>query len=114
MTWNLHEPKPGVYKWDGFADVERFLEIANELNLMVFFRPGPYACGEWEFGGFPYWLASDTVSSSCLSPHFQLTLRQLERSAATGKKSGMAVERRRRLSSIEVGMPAGRWRAVAL
>lgn len=50
-----------MYEWDGFADVERFLEIANELDLMVLFRPGPYACGEWEFGGFPYWLASDRV-----------------------------------------------------
>ena len=91
VTWNLHEPKPGVHKWDGFADVERFLEIANELDLMVFFRPGPYACGEWEFGGFPYWLASDTVSSGCLSSHFQLTLPQLR------KNPGIAVERRRRL-----------------
>lgn len=62
VTWNLHEPQPGVYKWDGFGDVERFLEIANDLDLMVLLRPGPYACGEWEFGGFPAWLASKKVS----------------------------------------------------
>lgn len=61
VTWNFHEPQPGVYKWDGFGDVERFLEIANELELLVLLRPGPYACGEWEFGGFPAWLASDKV-----------------------------------------------------
>ena len=68
VTWNLHEPQPGVYKWDGFANVERFLEIAHELELMVFLRPGPYACAEWEFGGFPAWLASDKVGmgSSCV------------------------------------------------
>lgn len=61
VTWNFHEPKPGVYRWDNFADVERFLEIANELDLMVLFRPGPYACAEWEFGGLPWWLASERV-----------------------------------------------------
>lgn len=62
VTWNFHEPKPGQYRWEGFADVERFLEIAQELDLMVLFRPGPYACAEWEFGGLPSWLASETVS----------------------------------------------------
>ena len=66
VTWNFHETKPGVYRWDGFADVERFLELANELDLMVLFRPGPYACAEWEFGGLPWWLASDTVIPSPL------------------------------------------------
>lgn len=25
-------------------------------------RPGPYICGEWDFGGFPAWLASSKVS----------------------------------------------------
>ena len=50
-----------MYNWDGFANVERFLEIVHELELMVFLRPGPYACAEWEFGGFPAWLASDKV-----------------------------------------------------
>jgi hypothetical protein len=62
VTWNFHEPQPGIYKWDGFGDVERFLEIANELDLLVLLRPGPYACGEWEFGGFPAWLASEKVT----------------------------------------------------
>lgn len=71
VTWNFHEPKPGVYRWDGFADVERFLEIANELDLMVLFRPGPYACAEWEFGGLPWWLASDSVWPLFLSLHLQ-------------------------------------------
>ena len=58
-----------MYNWEGFADVERFLEIANELELLVFLRPGPYACGEWEFGGFPAWLGSKYVSSYAIQ-HF--------------------------------------------
>lgn len=24
VPWNLHEPKPGVYNFDGFADIEQF------------------------------------------------------------------------------------------
>lgn len=26
--------------------------------MLVILRGGPYACGEWEFGGLPYWLLS--------------------------------------------------------
>lgn len=72
VVWNFHEPRPGVFKWDGFADVEHFLKLCSELDLMVLFRPGPYACAEWEFGGLPWWLASKSVgllSSATLSLH---------------------------------------------
>ena len=58
IAWNMHEPHPGQYAWEGFADVERFLQIAHELGLLVVLRPGPYICAEWDFGGFPWWLAS--------------------------------------------------------
>ncbi len=58
VPWNFHERSPGTFKWDGEADIERFLDIAQELGLNVLLRPGPYICGEWDFGGFPWWLAS--------------------------------------------------------
>jgi Glycosyl hydrolases family 35 len=61
VPWNLHEPEPGQYDWEGFADLERFLGIAHELGLLVLLRPGPYICAEWDFGGFPYWFASSKV-----------------------------------------------------
>ena len=61
VPWNFHEPTPGVYKFDGFADVERFLSLCQELGLYVFLRPGPYICAEYEFGGLPWWLASPQV-----------------------------------------------------
>jgi beta-galactosidase len=31
----------------------KFVEIAGELDLLVIFRPGPFICAEWEFGGLP-------------------------------------------------------------
>jgi len=32
-------------------DLNLFLTIANEEGLWVLIRPGPYVCGEWDFGG---------------------------------------------------------------
>ena len=32
--------------------------IAEE-DMLAIFRPGPYICGEWEFGGLPSWLLHD-------------------------------------------------------
>ncbi len=57
--WNLHEPKPGIYDFSGRLDIEKFLEITQELGLYVILRPGPYICGEWENGGIPAWLLKD-------------------------------------------------------
>jgi len=33
--------------------------MAEEEDLLVIFRPGPYICSEWEFGGLPSWLSSN-------------------------------------------------------
>ena len=40
-------------------DVARYVKTAQELGLMVILRPSPYICGEWEFGGLPYWLLKE-------------------------------------------------------
>lgn len=54
--WNLHEPEEGKFDFTGMLDIERYIDIANELGLYVILRPGPYICAEWEFGGLPAWL----------------------------------------------------------
>jgi beta-galactosidase len=59
VFWNLHEPKPGVYDFSGNLDVAEFIRIAQQEGLNVILRPGPYACAEWELGGYPAWLLSD-------------------------------------------------------
>ncbi len=59
VPWNLHEPKPGQFYFEGLGDIVRFIETAGELGLHVIVRPGPYICAEWEFGGFPPWLLQD-------------------------------------------------------
>lgn len=54
--WNMHEPRPGVYKFEDNLDIAAFIRTAQEEGLWVLVRPGPYSCAEWEFGGFPSWL----------------------------------------------------------
>ncbi|KAK9787022.1 hypothetical protein WJX73_010761 [Symbiochloris irregularis] len=57
VPWNFHERRPGQYHWQGDSDLDQFLSLASDLGLNVMLRPGPYICGEWDFGGFPWWLA---------------------------------------------------------
>ena len=63
IPWNYHERYPGEYTWDGMADVFSFIELIQELEMVVLLRVGPYICAEWDFGGLPWWLGSSQVSS---------------------------------------------------
>ncbi|WP_413667877.1 beta-galactosidase [Mucilaginibacter sp. Mucisp86] len=60
VFWNHHEVSPGVwdFKTDN-RDIREFIKTAQQEGLMVILRPGPYACAEWEFGGYPWWLQND-------------------------------------------------------
>ncbi|MEO8110238.1 MAG: glycoside hydrolase family 35 protein [Ginsengibacter sp.] len=60
VFWNYHETSPGV--WDfktGNKNIAEFIKTAQDVGLMVILRPGPYACAEWEFGGYPWWLQNE-------------------------------------------------------
>lgn len=71
MPWNLHEKEKGEFNFEGILDIVRFVEIAQELDLMVILRPSPYICAEWEFGGLPYWLLKEeNVRYRCMNPTF--------------------------------------------
>lgn len=56
VAWNLHEPHPGEYCFDGIADLEKFIDKVQARGLNMILRPGPYICSEWDNGGFPGWL----------------------------------------------------------
>lgn len=60
IPWNLHEPKEGEFNFEGIANVEEFIRIAERIGLHVIIRPSPYICAEWEFGGLPSWLLADS------------------------------------------------------
>ncbi|WP_415837245.1 beta-galactosidase [Pontibacter korlensis] len=57
VFWNYHNTAPGV--WDfktGNKNLAEYIKTAQEEGLFVILRPGPYACAEWDFGGYPWWL----------------------------------------------------------
>ncbi|MBW4084164.1 beta-galactosidase family protein [Paenibacillus sp. S150] len=66
IPWNFHEPKEGEFRFDGMADVVRFVSMAGELGLRVILRPSPYICAEWEFGGLPAWLLKQGMELRCM------------------------------------------------
>jgi beta-galactosidase len=71
VAWNIHEPDQGKFCFEGFGDICKFIEIADELNLHVIVRPGPYICAEWEFGGLTAWLLKDSkIKLRCFNKEF--------------------------------------------
>lgn len=56
VFWNVHEPSPGNYNFEGRYDLVRFIKTVQKAGLYVHLRIGPYVCAEWNFGGFPVWL----------------------------------------------------------
>lgn len=71
VCWNLHEPKPGEFCFDGMLDIVRFVETAKKVGLYCIVRPGPYICAEWDFGGLPAWLLKDkNMQIRCMYPDY--------------------------------------------
>jgi len=59
VVWAHHEPSPGTFDWSGPRDAAAFCREAARLGLRVIIRPGPYVCGEWDLGGYPWWILRD-------------------------------------------------------
>lgn len=57
IFWNNIEPEQGRWDFEGRNDIARFMRLAQQQGLHVVLRPGPYICGEHEWGGFPSWLS---------------------------------------------------------
>lgn len=56
VPWDLHEPEEGKFCFGGNLNIKKFLDLCKKYDLKVMFRPSPYMCSEWDFGGLPYWL----------------------------------------------------------
>jgi beta-galactosidase len=60
VFWNYHESTPGVFDFStGNRDVAAFIKLCQQEGMWVLLRPGPYVCGEWDFGGLPPYLLSN-------------------------------------------------------
>lgn len=52
--WNGFERDDGSFDFKtGNRDVAAFLQLCKDEGMKVLFRPGPYCCGEWDYGGLP-------------------------------------------------------------
>ncbi|MBD8880331.1 beta-galactosidase [Rhodanobacter sp. 7MK24] len=57
LMWNAMESEPGVFDLHtGNRDFAKFIRLCQEEGMWVYLRPGPYVCGEWDFGGLPPYL----------------------------------------------------------
>jgi beta-galactosidase len=57
VAWAYHEASEGEFDFESPArDLDRYLTLCKTLGLYVYFRPGPYICNEFDFGGLPPWL----------------------------------------------------------
>jgi len=70
FDWGYHSPKPGVYDFTGVRDVDKLLDIAEELGIYVIARPGPYINAEVDGGGFPTWLSTKPGATRTSDPDF--------------------------------------------
>lgn len=56
VPWQVHELAPGEYDFgeqDPRKDLGAFVDLANELGLLVFARPGPHINAEMTYFGLP-------------------------------------------------------------
>ncbi|CAB9509103.1 galactosidase-1-like protein 3 [Seminavis robusta] len=72
VAWNVHEPEPDQWTFEGFADIVRFVKLVEKHSLYMIVRVSPYICAEWDNGGMPYWLLRDrNVRLRSRHPTFQ-------------------------------------------
>ena len=72
VMWNEIEQPDGSYDFKtGNNDIAEFLKIAQEEGMWVMLRPGPYVCGEWDFGGLPVsFLKDPTIKIRTTNPKY--------------------------------------------
>src|SRR5438105_2171025 len=70
FDWGYHSPKSGVYDFHGVRDMDKVLDIAQQVGLYVIARPGPYINGELDAGGFPGWLLTQAGRARTNAPDY--------------------------------------------
>ncbi|XP_022688282.1 beta-galactosidase-like [Varroa jacobsoni] len=56
LEWRTLEPHEGVFDFTGQNDIVQYIKTAQNQDLLVNLRLGPYIDSEREMGGLPWWL----------------------------------------------------------
>lgn len=85
FMWNYQETAPGKFDFKtGNRDVVTFLKICQEEGMWVLFRPGPYVCAEWDFGGLPSRLLKiPDIKIRCSDPQYMNAVAEYVSAIAT-------------------------------
>ena len=76
FSWAYHSPAPGVFDFSGVRDVDRLLDIAQEVGLYVIARPGPYINAELDSRRLPGWLTTQAGSARTNADDYQAAWEQ--------------------------------------
>lgn len=73
VPWDYHEVRQGNFQFSGVRDIEAFLELCHQRNLLVIFKPGPFINSEWptgvgSFGAIPHWFKRAYPGAMALKP----------------------------------------------
>ncbi|KAF9227202.1 glycoside hydrolase family 35 protein [Gyrodon lividus] len=55
IFWGIIEPKRGEFSFEGFRDLQSWIDTAKQAGIYLVARPGPYINAETTAGGFPGW-----------------------------------------------------------
>ncbi len=92
VFWNVHEPQPGVFDFEGQNDLAGFCRLCRQNGMYVILRPGPYVCAEWEMGGLPWWLLQKKdIRLRESDPYFLERVAVFEEAVA-GEVRGLTIE----------------------
>ena len=72
IFWNYHEQRQNVFDFSTEnKDIAAFIRICQQEKMWVLFRPGPYVCAEWDFGGLPpYLLKIPDIKIRCMDKRY--------------------------------------------
>ena len=71
FMWNDFERPDGSFDFKtGSRDVAAFMALCREEGMWLLFRPGPYICGEWDFGGIPARLLKEDIAVRSMDPRY--------------------------------------------
>jgi beta-galactosidase len=78
VFWNYHETSPGVFDFETEnRNIAEFIRICKAEGMWVLLRPGPYVCGEWDFGGLPsYLLKIPDIKVRCMDARYMSAVKR--------------------------------------